>query len=164
MKIIAALLLTCFSACSSTLTLTNLNSSNLPDTNTVFSVQASTNLPTMNGGQVTTIGFPKRWQPATNGVVSIYQTAGNYVIYGPTLGNGLLFRFLDSTSNSTCVPLSGFNTFQTPTVFINTNASSVLWNSSSNIVTGIRPATELWVYPPTPYNITNYPYSLIFTN
>ena len=117
----AALFLLSATAQASVLTLTNLTRFSMPDTNIVRMVEADTNTPTMNGGQVTTIGFPTAIYPNSNGVWSVYAAAGNYVFYGMALGQGLLYRFPDSTSNSTAIPLSGFNTFQTPTVIINTN-------------------------------------------
>ena len=67
------------------LTLTNLTSSGLPDTNYIKSIAADTNAPTLANGTVTTIGSPIRWTPDSNGVVRIYQTIGNYLIYGHTL-------------------------------------------------------------------------------
>jgi hypothetical protein len=142
---------------ASLLILTNLTSLNLPDTNIIKVVQADTNLPTADGGHVTTVGLPVRVTPDSNGVVQIFRTTGNYLLYGPPYGAGIIYRFPDSSSNATAIKLSGFNTFETPTIII--PGTNVFWNTATNLA-GARPATILWVFPTN----NSAAYSLLFTN
>ena len=130
-KLIASILLATFAAHASLLTLSLTNSLGLPDTNSIKVIQADTNAPTLTGGNPITIGFPSTVTPDTNGTVKIFRMVGNYVLYGPTLGSGLLYRFPDSSSNSTAYALSGFNTFQTVVQIVSTNGGGT--NSGSGI-------------------------------
>ena len=131
---LALILLVAISSNASLLTLTNLNSFGQPDTSTVWSKQASTNQPALANGTVTTIGLPVPFYPSTNGVVQIYQAAGNYLLTGKTYGQGLLYRFPDSSSNATAYPLSGFNTFVT----VSTTVNPVIVSGTNTTVTTLN--------------------------
>jgi hypothetical protein len=122
-------------AFGSTLTMTNLTGLGVPDTNVVVSIQANTNTPTWANGRVTTIGLPSKWFPDSNGVVNIFQTTGNYVITGPTLGQGMLFRFADDSTNATAYPISGFDRYVTvyQTTVVNTNGGGSQGGAATNV-------------------------------
>lgn len=113
-------------------------------------------------------GFVDVGTLGSNTVVSLSTNTYNISVYptGFALANGpggiydasLVTNLNASQLASGTVPL------QRLPVAVLTNNTAVLWNSTTNVISGVRTATELWVYPLTPYNQTNYPYSLIFTN
>jgi hypothetical protein len=143
-KILILCLFAALTATASTLTLTNVNSLGFPDTNYIKSQAADTNTPVLANGQIVTIGTPVRWMPDSNGVVIIHHVAGNYYLTGPTYGNGMIYRFPDSSTNSTAYPISGpsgpYNTFVT--VLVNTNAGG---GAATNAVNTVYPTNN-----PTP--------------
>ena len=117
---------------ASILTLTLLNPDSTPNTNAVKVAQADTNQLYAVGTTITTLGVPQRVNPNTNGVVTIYRTAGDWAIYGPTLGAGVVYRFLDSSSNATTYPVMVPNTVLT----INYTNNAGTTNGGSPIAAG----------------------------
>ena len=108
---------------ASVVTLTLANPDGTPNTNVVKVAQADTNQLYAVGNTITTIGVPMRVQPDTNGIATIYRTAGDWAIYGPTLGSGLVWRSVDASSNT-----NGFFVKVPNTVLVvqsNTNSSGV---------------------------------------
>jgi len=137
------------SARASLLTLTLLNPDNTPNTNSVKVQQADTNQLYIVGSTITTIGVPVRFTPDSNGVVNIYRTAGDWAIYGPTLGTGVVYRFLDASSNATIYPVLVPNTVLT----ISTGSGGTNYNFSGNFaVTG---GTNVDLSPSVVNQITN---------
>ena len=130
----------------------------------ITDTNASTTL--SNLGASTTGGSYYRWTvPAftsADGNNPPVTSQGDILILTTNLGT-----IASTTIGVTFVPTvsgsGGAWTAQTSDLRYGNTNYSVCWNTSTNLTTA-HAATLLWVYPTPPFNSTNYPHGIIYTN